>query len=123
MSGKLYVGNVSWNTSEAALAEHFRQHGNVVEAKIITDRETGRSRGFAFVTMATPEEARVAQEQLDSRELDGRQLRVNEAHEKEGGRSDAPRRDYGGGGDSGMRRGGDDRGGRGGRDGRRGRDY
>jgi cold-inducible RNA-binding protein len=115
---KLYVGNLNWNTSEAALAEHFRQYGDVVEAKIMTDRETGRSRGFGFVTMATSEEAMTVQEKLDGRELDGRPLRVNEAHDKDdrrGGQGRGPRREWQ-----------DDRGG-GKKDrrsnGRRGRDY
>lgn len=85
---KLYVGNINWNTSEAALASCFGQYGSVVEAKIMMDRETGRSRGFGFVTMSTAEEAHVAQEKLDGVALDGRPLRVNEAREQEprGGR-------------------------------------
>lgn len=79
---KLYVGNINWKTSEEELAEHFRQYGDVEEAKIMLDHETGRSRGFGFITMATSEQARVAQEKLDGVELDGRSLRVNEAYDK-----------------------------------------
>lgn len=120
---KLYVGNISWNTSEAALSECFQQYGEVLEAKIIMDRETGRSKGFGFVTMGDAEQARAAMEKLDGHMLDGRPLRVNEAQERE------RRGGYGGGGggrgpgDGGMRRGRDDRGGRGGRNGRRDRGY
>jgi len=113
---KLYVGNISWDTSEDALADCFRQYGDVLDAKIVTDRETGRSRGFGFVTMSSTEEARIAQEKLDGFELDGRPLRVNEAREREErGRGTGPRR--GGGWDSGGRND------RGRRNGRRGRDY
>jgi RNA recognition motif-containing protein len=116
MTTKLYVGNISWNTTEEGLAEYFNQCGTVVEAKIITDRETGRSRGFGFVTMSTGEEAQAAQDKLDGQNLDGRELRVNEAREREDSRGG---RGGGGGGrgyDNGRRGGG--RGGGGGR-----RDY
>ena len=79
MGNKLYVGNLSFQTQEADLREHFSPYGEVVSTNIVTDRDTGRSRGFAFVEMSSDEEARRAQEALDGRELDDRQLKVNEA--------------------------------------------
>ena len=78
---KLYVGNINWKTSDDELAEHFRQYGDVIEAKIMLDHETGRSRGFGFVTMGRAEQACVAQEKLDGQSLGDRPLRVNEAHD------------------------------------------
>lgn len=82
MGNKLYVGNLSYDTQEFDLRDHFAQHGEVLSANIVTDRDTGRSRGFGFVEMGTDEEARTAQEALDGVELDGRQLKVNEAKPK-----------------------------------------
>jgi cold-inducible RNA-binding protein len=108
---KLYVGNISWGTNEEALAECFRQYGDVLDAKIILDRETGRSRGFGFITMGDAEQARVAIEKLDGHMLDGRPLRVNEAQDRNDNRG---RGGYGGGG-----RGRDDHGGRNDRGGRK----
>ena len=108
---KLYVGNISWGTSEADLSECFRQYGDVLDAKIIMDRETGRSKGFGFVTMGDSEQARVAMEKLDGHMLDGRPLRVNEAQDRNDNRG---RGGYGGGG-----RGRDDYGGRNDRGGRK----
>jgi cold-inducible RNA-binding protein len=105
MASRLYVGNLSFHTTEDTLQSTFASCGDVVEVKLILDRDTGRSRGFAFVEMATPEAARKAIETLDGTDLDGRTLRVNEAQEKRGG---------GGGGGGGGGRGG--RGGGGGRD-------
>lgn len=81
MEKELYVGNIAWGTTEEALKAHFAQHGEVVEAKIITDRETGRSRGFGFVKMAEGADTAIAE--LDGKELDGRTLRVNEARGKQ----------------------------------------
>jgi cold-inducible RNA-binding protein len=100
MNSKLYVGNMSFNTSEAALRTAFSQFGNVTDVYIANDRETGRPRGFAFVTFGTEEEAKVAAEKMNGVDLDGRQLTVNEARPKEamgggggGGRSyDSPDR-------------------------------
>eukprot|EP00243_Klebsormidium_subtile_P005383 TRINITY_DN2149_c0_g1_i1.p1 TRINITY_DN2149_c0_g1~~TRINITY_DN2149_c0_g1_i1.p1 ORF type:complete len:347 (+),score=30.11 TRINITY_DN2149_c0_g1_i1:53-1042(+) len=74
---KLYVGNLPWSVDSESLAEHFQQVGNVDMVEVIYDRETGRSRGFAFVTFATQAEANAAIEQLDGTELGGRNLRVN----------------------------------------------
>ena len=89
MATKLYVGNLSFQTEERDLRDLFSQHGEVVSLNIITDRETGRSRGFGFVEMADSEAARNAESALDGVELDGRQLKVNEAK---------PRNTGGGGG-------------------------
>lgn len=79
MKNKLFVGSISWDTKEDALKDFFSQAGNVVEVKIITDKFTGRSKGFGFVTMETEEEAKKAIEELNGKELDGRALVVNEA--------------------------------------------
>ena len=84
MGTKLYVGNLNYNTNEASLREAFGANGReVTSVSIIMDRETGRSRGFAFVELATPEAAQAALQELDGQELDGRQLRINEARERE----------------------------------------
>src|SRR5690242_18674106 len=81
---KLYVGNLNYNTTEASLREAFGANGReVASVSIIMDRETGRSRGFAFVEMSTPEGAAQALQELDGQELDGRMLRINEARERE----------------------------------------
>lgn len=79
MATKLYVGGVSYGTTEDGLRDAFAQAGNVASAKIIIDKMTGRSRGFAFVEMATEEEAQKAIEMWNGKELDGRTLTVNEA--------------------------------------------
>lgn len=84
MGTKLYVGNLNYNTNEASLREAFGANGReVTSVSIIMDRETGRSRGFAFVEMATPEGAAAALAELDGHEVDGRQLRINEARERD----------------------------------------
>ncbi len=83
MAKKLYVGGLSYNTSEAALKEAFAVAGTVETATIIMDRMTNRSKGFGFVEMATDEEAQKAIETLDGKELDGRTLTVNEARPME----------------------------------------
>ena len=85
MSKKLFVGGISWNTSEAGLREAFERFGEVQEATVVTDRETGRSRGFGFVTFAEPDAADKAMTEMDGTELDGRVVRVNEAHDKRRG--------------------------------------
>jgi RNA recognition motif-containing protein len=86
MGTKLYVGNLSFNANEEALRAAFSADGRTVaEVKIITDRDTGQSRGFGFVTMATPADASAAIAALDGRELDGRALKVSEAQERSGG--------------------------------------
>ncbi|MHC4082919.1 MAG: RNA recognition motif domain-containing protein [Planctomycetota bacterium] len=96
---KIYVGNISFNTDEAALRTAFSEHGDVDEVAVITDRDTGRSRGFAFVTMPDDSAARAAMDALNGKELDGRTLNVNEARAKTGGGG-------GGGGGRDRRRGG-----------------
>ena len=85
MGRRLYVGNLSFNTTELELREVFSQHGTVAETKMVTDRETGRPRGFAFVEMGSDEDAKQAIDQLNGRELGGRTLTVNEAQERSGG--------------------------------------
>ena len=82
MSNKLFVGGLPWATDSQALAEAFEEYGEVVEAKVITDRDTGRSRGFGFVTFSNPDEAQKALE-MNGRELDGRTIRVDLAQERE----------------------------------------
>jgi len=82
MNSKLYVGNMSFKTSEADLRDAFGKFGAVTDVYIANDRETGRPRGFAFVTFATEEEAKVAAEKMNGIDLDGRQLTVNEAKPK-----------------------------------------
>lgn len=89
MSTKLYVGNLSFHLTSDDLQEHFAQAGTVESAKVIEDRETGRSRGFGFVEMSSAEEAQAAIEQFNGEDLDGRSLVVNEAR---------PRDERGGGG-------------------------
>src|SRR5919199_3693339 len=100
MATKLYVGNLSFKTTSDDLREHFSQAGTVESASVIEDRETGRSRGFGFVEMATPEEAAKAIEMFNGKELGGRNLTVNEAKPKtdRGGRGGGG---YGGGGNRG----------------------
>ena len=94
MATKLYVGNLSFQTSSEDLRAHFAQAGTVESASVVEDRMTGRSRGFGFVEMATPEEAAAAIEQLNGKEFVGRNLTVNEARP----RTDRPGGGYGGGG-------------------------
>ena len=83
MNTKLFVGNLSFNTTENDLQDAFAAHGVVTEAKLMTDRDTGRPRGFAFVTMGSPEEAQKAIDAMNGANLDGRNLTVNEARPKE----------------------------------------
>lgn len=90
MSQTLYVGNVSYQATDDGLAQHFAQAGQVVSAKIVMDKFTGRSRGFAFVEMASEEDGQKAIEMLDGKDYDGRPLRVNVARPKE----DRPQRSY-----------------------------
>ena len=81
-STNLYVGNLTFNTSSAELEALFAQHGPVTKAQVVTDRDTGRSRGFGFVEMATSEAAEAAISSLNGREVDGRALTVNLAKER-----------------------------------------
>jgi len=91
MSKKLFVGGVSWDTTDDGLRRAFEKYGAVTEAKIITDRDTGRSRGFGFVTFEDDDSAMSAISALDGTNLDGKTIKVNEAQDK-------PRRSGGGGG-------------------------
>jgi RNA recognition motif-containing protein len=119
MNTRLYVGNLSFNTTADGVRTAFTQFGNVSDVHLVTDRETGRSRGFAFVTMGTTEEAAKAIEGMDGKTLDGRPLRVNEAEQRQqrGGGGGGGGGGYrGGGGGGGYRGGGGDRGGGGGGD-------
>lgn len=90
MNTKLFVGGLSWDTTEQSLQNFFAQVGTVISATVITDKYTGKSKGFGFVEMATPEEAEAAKQQLNGQSLDGRAIAVNEA------RPQAPREDRGG---------------------------
>ena len=111
---KLYVGNLSFNTTTQDLEEFFGEVGTVESANLIEDRETGRSRGFAFVEMSSREEGENAISQLNGQELDGRELKVNEAKPRENSGGG------GGGGRGGRGGGGGYGGGGGGRGGNRG---
>ena len=95
MGNKLYVGNLSYDTDNASLETLFGEHGTVQSVSVITDRDTGRSKGFAFVEMGSDEKAQAAQDALDGMECGGRTLKVNEAK---------PRENRGGGGRGGQRR-------------------
>lgn len=101
MSTKLFVGNLSFNTTENDLHDAFAAHGTVVEAILMLDRMSGRSRGFAFVTMGTPEEAQKAIEAMNGSQLDGRPLTVNVARPREERPSGGGRREFRGGGGGG----------------------
>jgi RNA recognition motif-containing protein len=94
LSKKIYIGNIPFTSTEEELRTVFERHGDVASVSVITDRETGRSRGFAFVEMDEANAAEEAMRALDGSELGGRSLRVNEAHDRRGGR-----RGGGGGGD------------------------
>jgi RNA recognition motif-containing protein len=118
MSNKLFVGGLSWGTTDQTLRDFFAQAGTVVSASVIMDKFSGKSKGFGFVEMSTPEEAEKAMQTLNGQSLDGRNIAVSEA------RPQAPRenrgpRSFGGGGGGGYNRNrghhddrGDDRGGR-----------
>ena len=108
MGSKLYVGNLSYNTTSSDLEQLFAAHGSVQSAEVISDRDTGRSKGFGFVQMGTDEEAQAAIAGLNGQQHDGRTLTVNEAKPRE----DRPRGGGGGGGRGGF--GGGGGGGRGG---------
>jgi cold-inducible RNA-binding protein len=115
MSMKLYVGNLSFQTSSDDLQQLFSQAGTVESASVVEDRETGRSRGFGFVEMSSNEEGQKAIEQFNGKEINGRNLTVNEARPREnrGGGGGGGRGGYGGGG-GGRGGGGGNRGGGGG---------
>jgi cold-inducible RNA-binding protein len=95
----LYVGNLSFNTTQNDIQDTFAAHGTVVETNLLTDRESGRPRGFGFVTMSTPAEAEAAISALDGHNIDGRSLTVNAARPREarsGGSNGGSRREYSG---------------------------
>ena len=111
MGRKLYVGNLSYNVTDADLQQLCAQHGTVQSAQVIQDRDTGRSKGFGFVEMGSEEEAQAAIAALNGQEHDGRALTVNEAKPKEdrprgGGGGGGGRGGYGGGGGGGYGGGG-----------------
>ncbi|KAH7888334.1 hypothetical protein F5I97DRAFT_1851663 [Phlebopus sp. FC_14] len=110
MSAKVYVGNLSWNTTDEVLSQAFSEFGQVVDSVVMKDRETGRSRGFGFVTFGSAEEADAAINGLNEQELDGRRIRVNLANTRPsgggGGYGGGGGGGYGGGGGGGYRGGG-----------------
>ncbi len=112
MGNRVYVGNLSFRTTEESLRAAVEPHGAPTEVKLITDRETGQSRGFAFVTMATDQAAKDLIGKLDGFSLDGRALRVNEAEDRRpgGGGGGGGGGGYGGGGGGGYGGGGGGRG-------------
>ena len=108
MNNKLFVGNLSFNTTENDLQDAFAAHGTVLEANLMMDRASGRPRGFAFVTMGSDEEAQKAMTAMNGASLDGRNLTVNVARPREersggGGGGGRGGRGYGGGGGGGKR--------------------
>src|SRR5262249_44378303 len=112
MSNKLFVGNLSFNTTENDLQDAFAAFGTVTEANLMMDRATNRPRGFGFVTMSTPEEAQKAIEGLNGKDMDGRALTVNIARpreERSGGGGGGGRREFRGGGGGGGGGGGRNR--------------
>lgn len=122
MATKLFVGGLSWDTTDDSLREAFSRFGSVIEARVMTDRDTGRSRGFGFVGFQSAAEGESAQQAMDGASLDGRTIRVNPANDRGegggggggGGRGGGGRGGYGGGGGG---RDGGGYGGGGGRDG------
>ena len=83
MGKKLFVGGLAWETDDNSLSKAFEEYGTVEEAKVICERDTGRSRGFGFVTFGTEENALAAQKAMNGQEMDGRQLRVDFANDKQ----------------------------------------
>lgn len=99
MGRRLYVGNLSYDTTDERLREMFEEHGSVTSAQVIMDRDTGRSKGFGFVEMGSDQEAQAAIAALNGQQVDGRALTVNEARPKtNGGGGGGGRGGYGGGG-------------------------
>ena len=103
MGKRLFVGNLSYDSTESSLRDAFSASGTVTDVHIMTDRDTGRSRGFGFVEMSTDDEANAAMESLDGSMVDGRPIRVNEARERQprGGGGGGGGGGYGGGGGGG----------------------
>ncbi len=85
VSKKLFVGGIPWTTDDQGLRQSFEGYGEVLDAKVITDRDTGRSRGFGFVTFANGGEADTAVEEMDGTEIEGRRINVSEARDRRGG--------------------------------------
>jgi RNA recognition motif-containing protein len=113
----IYVGNLSWNLKDADLSNMFAQHGEVISAKIVTDKFTGRSKGFGFVEMTNDDQAQAAIAALNGTEVDGRSIVVNESRPKPegGGGGGFKKRSFGsGGGGGGFKKGGYNKGGGGG---------
>lgn len=100
MAKKLFVGGLAWATTDDGLRQAFERFGEVTEAKVIMDRETGRSRGFGFISFANDDHCMSAMQEMDGSQLDGRTIKVNEAQER------APRPGGGGGGRGGYGGGG-----------------
>ena len=98
MGNRLYVGNLSFNTGTDAVRDAFSRFGEVTDVHLVTDRQTGQPRGFGFVTMGTREAAQAAMAGMNGSNLDGRDLRVNEAEERQGGGGGARGGGFGGGG-------------------------
>jgi RNA recognition motif-containing protein len=119
MGRKLYVGNLAYAVTDSDLEQMFAPHGTVQSAQVIMDRETGRSKGFGFVEMSTDQEAQAAIAAMSGKEMDGRNLTVNEARPKEDRGGGGGRGGYGGGRGGGGGGGGGGRGGYGGGGGRR----
>ncbi|XP_024965301.1 glycine-rich RNA-binding protein GRP2A-like isoform X2 [Cynara cardunculus var. scolymus] len=112
---RCFVGGLAWATSDRSLEEAFSQYGEIIDSKIINDRETGRSRGFGFVTFKDEQSLRDAIEGMNGQSLDGRNITVNEAQSRSGGGGGGGGGGYGGGGYGGGRDrgyGGDDGGSR-----------
>lgn len=103
MGKKIYVGNLPYSSNDQSLEALFSNYGTVESAKVIVDRDTGRSKGFAFVEMSTEEEAQEAIEQLNEKEVEGRNIKVNEARPQD---RDSRGGGGGGGGGGGFNRGG-----------------
>ena len=102
MGTKLFVGNLSYSTTTADLETHFRAIGETTSVQVITDRESGRSRGFGFVEMASNEDAQRAIRELDGKELQGRAINVSEARERAPREGGGGRGGFGGGGGRGR---------------------
>jgi RNA recognition motif-containing protein len=111
MAKKLFIGGLSWNTDDDGLRQAFERFGDIEEAKVITDRDTGRSRGFGFITFADGEAAEKAMAEMDGADLDGRTIKVNEAQDRDrgGARGGRPGGGGGRGGGGGYGGGGRDR--------------
>jgi cold-inducible RNA-binding protein len=98
MGSKVFVGGLNYATTDETLRAGFERFGEIAEAKVIMDRDTGRSRGFGFVTFATPESAQSAISEMDGTEFDGRNIKVNEAEDRGGRGGGGGRGGFGGGG-------------------------